>query len=394
MKARLKGTAAEELPAPYSIKCDCGTEVEGTRNTTSKQTCCPDCMTELFLLPTNVYPSTRSVPSDVISGGLGHRMAVVLKELLPGKNPTDVSEKPSKKKQKAESAEDGTPETEATAPKRKLRLPRINPVSTIRRVFTPLRLLTAGMVLAIAGTLTFMWHQNRLEDARTTWRDSRDAVSEVLEQRDFDQLESVLTNAINAGQILGEDGPEWRRALNMLEETQAVTTLAYATLPVTMSEAGFSQQTTSDNVESLRSLLSQGTYIVDGYIDPAANRYEFTLDIAVMPGQPNVTVSLELPELREYLKGTESNRSVFGFRVADVRRLSGMSGDAWVVQVDPQSFVLLTSAAHCEQLGWSVENDSELSQLLQHQRDFVESSEEWAQRHERMTQQQLAQAEQ
>jgi hypothetical protein len=153
MKARLKGTAAEELPAPYSINCECGTEIEGTRNATSKQTCCPDCLTELFLLPTNVYPSTASVPSDVISGGLAQRLLVVLKELLPGRSQSTetvpATKKPSQKKSQGSSAESSDVETSPSKPR--LTLPRFNPVRTIRRVLTPLRLLIAGMVLAIVA---------------------------------------------------------------------------------------------------------------------------------------------------------------------------------------------------------------------------------------------------
>jgi PAS domain-containing protein len=159
-----------------------------------------------------------------------------------------------------------------------------------------------------------------------------------------------------------------------------------------MSEAGFGPQITSENLDALRSLLTQGTFIVDGYIDPGTAPDRFMLDIPVMPGQPGVRVSLELRELREYLAASESHRSVFAFRVADVRHPSDTPNNVWTVDVDPQSFVLFTSSAHCEQLGWPVE-DSELRERLQHQRNFVEGSAEWTQRHERITQQQLAQEE-
>ncbi len=392
MKARLKGTAAEDIPAPYSLKCDCGSEIEGTRSPTSRQTCCPDCLTELYLLPTNVYPSTESVPSEVIAGGLTHRVAVVLREILPGRRVSADQPKPkSKKKQQETENKDGDAQEETPA-RRRVKLPRVNPVRAVRRIFTPLRLLIAGMVLAIAGTLGVMWHQNRIEAARTLWRDSQDAIPELLEQREFGKLETALADAVEAGVILGKEGPEWRHSVNMLEETRAIAELAYSTLPVTMSGTGFGQQTSSPDAESLQTWLSHGTYIVDGYIDPASERYEFTLDIPVMPGQPNVTVLLELAELQEYLANSESHRSVFGFRVADVRSQSDSSADQWFVEVDAQSFVLFTSAVHCQQLGWSVEDDSELSQLLQHQRDFVENSAVWVQRHERMNQQQLAEA--
>lgn len=392
MKARLKGTAAEEIPAPYSVKCDCGCEIEGTRSSTSKQTCCPDCLTELYLLPTNVYPSTGSVPSEVISGGLTHRVAVVLRELLPGPGASVDAAKPKSSKKKRETENEDAKQAAANPVRRRFRLPRIHPVKTIRRIFTPLRLVIAGMILAVAGTLGVMWHQNRVETARTIWRDSRDAIPELLEQRAFDKLETALANALDAGLILGEDGPEWRHTVNMLEETRAIADLAYSTLPVTISDAGFDQQTSSTDTALLRTLSDQGTYIVDGFIDPASDRYEFTLDIPVMPRRQNVTVLLDLAELQDYLAETETHRAVFGFRVADVKRRSDTAADHWIVEVDAHSFVLFTSDVHCEQLGWEVHDDPELSQLLQHQRDFVENSAVWVHRHERMKQQQLTEA--
>jgi len=395
MKARLKGTAADELPAPYAIKCDCGGEIEGTRNPTSKQTCCPDCLTELYLLPTNVYPETTSVPSDVISGGFTHRLAVVAKELLPGRRKANSPAAPADSKssrKKSESAKENVEAAEVSKPKRRLGLPSFNPVRTARRIFTPLRLVVMGMLLAIAGTLGVMWNQNRMETARTTWHDSMDVIPELMAQGDFSELESELVAATDAGRILGQNGQEWRHAFNLLEETRVISTVALSTLPVTMSEAGFSRQTTSDDAESLKALLTKGTFVVDGYIDPANGKYKFTLDIPVMPGQPSVIVSLELAELQEYLATSESHRSVFAFRVSDVRSPPNDSADPWIVEVDPLSFVLFTSTPHCEQLGWPVEDESEFNALLTQQREFIEGSDEWSQRHERIREQLLARA--
>ena len=104
-----------------------------------------------------------------------------------------------------------------------------------------------------------------------------------------------------------------------------------------------------------------------------------------MSGQQSVVVTLQLPPLADYLQTNPTQRFVFGFRLQG-EVLSESNGEFHKLPVAPESFVLFTSAEHCDQLGMSVQADPALAEVLENQKVFVEESSRWETRHEERTQ--------
>ncbi|MEO2033734.1 MAG: hypothetical protein ABGZ35_16780 [Planctomycetaceae bacterium] len=390
--ARLRGTVAEEIPAPFDIRCDCGRAVTGIRSASWEQISCPECRTALFLLPSNVYPSTASVGNDVIGGTFGHRLKVVVAEVLPGRRRDQrmPDGSPPANGTVVDKAADGSGTTEKPPPKRlpRISLPTLNPAKIARRVLSPFRLLVMGMILVLSATGYWIYHRSQHEAARKIWHDTTDAVEALVEQGEFERLEETLSKATAAGRLIGQDGDEWRQILNLFHETQALTAVSFATLPSLLAELSTEQPLDDQELQSFTSDLTSGTFVIDGYIDPVGNEPgDYLLDIPAMSGEHPVSVSMQLPQLDDYMEQNADHRLVFAFRLGSVEQPVDAQRDAWQLVVAAESFVLLTSEEHCRQLGFSVDSDPSLAVLLASQQAFVEESDRWAGRHQELADQ-------
>ncbi|MCP4510475.1 MAG: hypothetical protein GY826_29210, partial [Fuerstiella sp.] len=74
IKGRLQGTAEAAVAVPYEVTCACGTSVTGTRRASWIEAECQTCLQSVFVLPANVYPSTPSVPSEILGGSFADRL--------------------------------------------------------------------------------------------------------------------------------------------------------------------------------------------------------------------------------------------------------------------------------------------------------------------------------
>jgi len=382
LSARLRGTVAEEIPAQFEIKCECGSLVSGVRGTSWQQSTCSECHTVLYLLPTNVYPSTDSVINDVIGGTFSKRLRVVLSEVLPlGKQKRKTRQKltsPSKD----ETTSGGTGKkldttagtgTAVQSPRwriPKISLPRINPAKIARRIFTPIRLLMLGMLLAVGLTTYWLYHRTQVDAAERIWREAQDTIPQLLADGDFQALQVTLANATDAGRLTGQNGPKWRLTTNLFEETQAVTGICYDTLPELLAEK------VGRKTSALDAVVDQ-YFVLDGYIDPVGDESEsFVIDIPAMSGQQSVMVTLQLPPLADFVPVHSGQRYVFAFKLSGAEMHDGFHE----LRVAPESFVLFTSEEHCDQLGMSVQSDPALAEVLANQKAFVEESLRWRNR--------------
>ena len=386
LSARLRGTAAKEIPAPFALNCECGCRLTGVRNSSWQQCTCPDCRAAVYLLPSNVYPSTGSVVNDVIGGTPGHRLRVVASELVSGWR-GDPATKPSASDSGVRSKDDSTdtddPGTRKASARRrqpKISLPRASPVDVARRTFTPFRLLVTAMLLVVGTTGILVYQGRQLEAARRAWRESKDSVVTLLTRGDFDSLQETLSEATAAGRQIGQEGSEWRVILNLDQETRALASVCSATLTSLLSDASARQPLNEYDLGQLKSDLMGGTFVVDGHIDPVTGSSgTYVLDIPAMFGHQSISVMLQLEQFDEYLDRNESRRCLFAFRLSGIAPPPDHR-DVWQLDVDSESFVLLTSEQHCEHLGFSVKSDPAVADILTRQREFVEKSVNWAAR--------------
>ena len=398
LRSRLWGTAAVDLPQRFEIACECGEKVSGERGPAWQHQTCPACGADLYVLPVNSYPATPSVSSEVIGGPFLSRLRVVLEELLPEKQRPDRStaNQPSPESNAASPNEgvesraaSGKPSTAAAAAPRgtalvKTRLPRINPARMIRRTFTPFRLLMAAAVVVVAATAGWMFHRNTVATARQTWINSMDQVPKLLANDDLVTLQSVLSKAISAGQILKYDGSEWRETINLLQETHVVHDVSPDTLTeLLLSVSGHNEQLLPSHLLGVKEALLSNLFVIDGFIDPSGNPDgTLLIDIPVMPGGSSVHASLRLPDLNQLLEQAETARVVFAFRCSDVRLPVESLRRQWELQLAPASFVLMTSPDHCRRLGLSPTEEPALATVLDRQKEFVRKSETWIRRYD------------
>ena len=95
-KSRLFGSAPESVPVPFEVPCDCGHRVTGIRRTSYQIAVCSACQSSLFVLPVNVYPTTKRIRSEVVDGPVLERVGTVVRDLGRGDTPpvADDSQEP------------------------------------------------------------------------------------------------------------------------------------------------------------------------------------------------------------------------------------------------------------------------------------------------------------
>jgi len=385
IKARLQGTAEAAVAVPYEVTCVCGEPVAGMRRKSWIEAECQTCLQSVFVLPANVYPSTPSVPSEILGGSFADRLKVVLAEVLPKRDGKDVAkEKINKRGSAVEPADVGAAAATAMPPQKvrwRLSLPSIDIKAVVVRTLTPFRLLMLAMIAIITLTGYWMTYQQAIEAAHQTWLKSADEAQALLEDKEFLQLQTVLTAAVDAGRVLGKDDPEWRATLNLLQETQAINSIAGGSLLLAFRRAYDDERRLVDGAEALvGDEAGTGTFVFDSYLQPHPVREGvFLMDFPATPTH-RVEVTIPIPQISALLRAIGDQRVLFAGRIQYVEAPAAGTSDAWNLQLDPTSFVLLTHTDHCEQIGLSPEDDPDVTTILTRQRDFVESSEQWEHR--------------
>ena len=383
IKAKLQGSAEAAVAAPYEVQCVCGEPVTGVRRATWIEGECQCCLQSVFVLPANIYPSTPSVPSEILGGSFSERLKAVVAELFPRRHKETPDTIDSLAPVASAATEEAEPSTAVGAAEDKVRwrlsLPSIDVKGAAVRVATPFRLLMLAMVAVVAMTGYWMTYQRAIEAAHQAWLKSADDAQALLDERDFLQLELVLTTAVDAGQILGKNDPEWRGTLNLLQETQAINSIAAGSLLGAFHRAYDAAPSLVDDAENvLREEAKSGAFVFDSYLRHHPETDDvFLMDFPATPGRHAVDVIIAVPAINDLLHANGDGRVVFAAKILSVKAPAADTTDAWKLQIDPRSFVLLTSPVHCEEIGLSPEYDRDIEAILTRQRDFVASSEQW-----------------
>jgi hypothetical protein len=386
IKAKLQGSAEAAVATPYEVQCVCGDTVTGVRRATWIQRECQSCLQSVFVLPANTYPSTPSVPSEILDGSFTDRLKSVVAELLPRREQETVDSASSAKPVSTVATADADPpRAVATAEEkvhRRLSLPTFDIKVAVFRIVTPFRILMLAMIAVVTLTAYWMTYQRAVEAAHHTWLKSTDDALALLEDRDFLQLEVVLTKAVNAGKVLGKDDPEWRGTLNLLQETQAINSIAAGSLLMAFHRA---YDTNASLVAGAAALLreeaSTGTFVFDSYLHHHPETAGVLLmDLPATPGLHSVEVTITVPGIQDLLHANGDERVLFAAQIRSVQAPASDTRDAWKLQIDPHSFVLLTNPVHCEEIGLSPDDYPHIANILTRQRDFVASSQQWEHR--------------
>ncbi|MDG2130228.1 MAG: hypothetical protein P8K08_19675 [Fuerstiella sp.] len=384
IKAQLQGSAEAAVAVPYEVRCVCGQPVSGMRRTTWIEGECQSCYQSVFVLPTNVYPSTPSVPSEFLGGTFSHRLVAVVAELFPPseQQAVDDSNRPVSSAEVADTERAADTERSQEDVRWRPSLPSFHVKTAVLHLVTPFRLLMLAMVTVVALTGYWMTYQWAVEAAHRAWLKSADDVQVQLERRDFLQMETVLLAAVDAGRILKKSDPEWRGTLNLLQETQAINSIAPGSLLSAFQQAYDSEGSLVNDAEILvREQANSGTFVFDSFLHahPSSDNL-FLMDLPATPGRHSVEVTIAVARIKDLLDAGGDDRVLFAGRICSVAAPSSDSRHTWKLQIDPGSFVLLTHPVHCEEIGLSQDADSDVAHILTRQRDFVEASERWEHR--------------
>lgn len=378
LRNRLAGSGDQAVEIPFEIECDCGATVTGVRRATWIESECSECAATVFVLPMNVYPSTKSVPSEILGGTFKERLGVVTKELLRGNKPNAETDETSSRSSSADSS-DSNQQTVDAKPKwklPKLTLPSIDVKKIVRRTFSPFRLVMMAVIATVGFTGWFMVQQRQTERAQKIWLESTATIAEKLEQEELSGLLVELESALNAGMVLGKDDSEYRLLNNLLVETQATVSLASAGL-VDVFQAAYDNQNRLEPAAKSRvdEACKQGWFLFDAVANKFDSGTETTwlIDFPATPGLHPVSIILPNLVLTQDLDADSDTRLLFVAKLSVKTAPDGDEDGQWILTVNPDSFAMLTHTAHFVAVGFDPDEDAGLKQVIERQLGWVQS---------------------
>lgn len=366
-KAKLLGTAAQEIPVPFEVFCECGGRAAGIRRQTYQVADCSECGRSLYVLPVNPYPATRRIPSEVVAGGAGGRAVAALAELagVPSASVAGGAAGGREVARTAESSEGQLPSSGQRVKRRAVAgrgvsragdavsasaavasaaasavaqtapsaavvpvVPRVSLGVRLRRTFSPVRLLVTASLVLLSLTVWWMVQQRRQDVARRVWRQQQDAVRLALEADDLPQLTTALERLVEAAAILHRVDAEAVRASSLLKQCRAVNQLSQLDLVTALEQLVSGPALTDERVTAeVRGLV----FVFEGILRPAG-----AVNGGGGRGEVGGVLELDLP-----------------LQIAD-RRVRIRTGAAWlselpaVVEGQPVLFAAALEGGHLE----------------------------------------------
>ena len=405
-KAKLFGTAAQEIPVPFEVYCECGGRAAGIRRVSYQVADCSDCGRMLYVLPVNPYPATRRVPSEVAAGGLAGRAAAAVRELAgessagagsgagagAGKRSAESvgerreavggSVKPGRRA--AVSSPSGVPVPSSPAVPAAPAVPQVSQVAAqpvpqqavqavpvlqevslavrLRRTFSPVRLLVTASLLLLCLTVWWMVQQRRQDVARRVWRQQQDAVQQALQAGDLSQLTASLERVVEAAGILGRRDTEALRAESLLRQCRAVNQLSQLDLVSSLQQLADGNRLTDERVTAeVRGLV----FVFEAGLKPLAdNGGVLELDLPLQAGVWRVRILTEAQSLRQLHSAAPQRPILFAAALRAGR--ADQSAGSLQLLLDDSSVVVLTEAVTAAAAGYSAA-DASVAELLRQQ---------------------------
>ena len=406
-KSRLFGSAPESIPVPFEVPCDCGHRVTGIRRTSYQIAVCSACQSSVYVLPVNVYPTTRRIRSEVVDGPVLERVGTVVRDLVRGdtsreaddsqeprsvRKPQDseglrdygaaVDLKPKSRKSKRSAGEDVSStgdtaedkEAELIAVAQLVRIPRTGFLTRMRRFFSPTRVLALAGCVILCFTGFWTVHQRKLEQARKVWRLEMDRAETALKQKDLNTLGESLTMAVRAAKTLSRTDEESRVAESLLRQTEAVQQLTSVDLVSQLSNV-VSKEGTLDVAKAgnVADGLRGQRFAFDLVLKRQTSRANaFQLDFPLIVEDMAVDMFASSSVLASCVSGTPEANVFFTACVRDCRPPDS-ANRRWKIVLDGTSCTLVTTEFHAEQLGFDPRNSTSLQSILESQAKIVRS---------------------
>lgn len=409
-KARLFGTAAQEVPVPFEVPCDCGHRVTGIRRTSYQIATCSACQSSIYILPVNVYPTNRRVRSEIVDGPVLNKVGTVMRDLVMGdqqaSDPEASSDKTSekrattapgtqkrvrqgestadaenspgtvrrKRRSEQEDADSGSPvPVEESLPSEPLiRIPRQSLSVRVKRAFTPTRLLAIAGVCILLTTGFWTVRQRQMEQARKIWRSQMDLADEALKKRDLGTLGEALATALKAADTLGRTDTEVRVAESLLRQTEAVQKISALDLVAVINGTLSDDRMLDPSKAQAAAESLRGQFVVfQAVLNPLAeSQKELRLDFPLIVEQFSVDVVVSSNLLSRCVEVSPGQPVLFAAAIQNCQP-PGPSQTVWRIELAGSSCCLITSELHAAQLGFDANTQTEISGLLERQTEFI-----------------------
>lgn len=362
-RQRLAGSAEAMTQVPYEIRCHCGNTVKGIRRSSWVEGECSKCYESLFVLPANVYPATKAVPSTAVGGTFNERFSAAWTELFPPKPDEPKPAKKSKSKKGARAAADAQQEP------RRFRLPRPDIAGAFRRTFTPFRLIILAIIGVIGFTGYWVVRDRAQTSAQQVWLDTTEDLPDILQENRIADLQTTLEQTLAAAATLGKEGDDVRRYANLYKEASAANAMISLDFSDCMSTGYDREGKLFDGAAGIvQDTISAGAFVFDTRLQPvSSDGRKWGFELPAIDGTHGIKVVVECPRLAIV---PEDIRVLFAARVSSVESPSPENFETWQLELDADSFVLLTSENVAEYMGLPMEGD-DMQNLLQQQEGYV-----------------------
>jgi hypothetical protein len=361
-------------PPPFELTCACGHVMTGERTSSFQRPTCPECRSTLFVLPVSVYPSPKSPRRKVFVPAAPQPEPDVAFEAVP-----DAEAGFPPKVVKTASARPAV-EASASAAARGIRPPRRSVRQIVgesavtlkldrlrRKVFSPVKLVLAGVTVVVALTTWWIVHLRSLDEAERVVVAAARLGDEALREHDLAEAARQYKKVRKALDLLGRSDPQARVLRQTAAETSAATDLSRASLfellhDATDAETGKTHLTWN---ETFNSSYRDEWVVLDAHVsrsaDPAARR-RYVVDFPLAEGRNRAVLVADLDVFDKAISaGGNPQRVVFAAQLDDCRR-DPKHADTWLIVLRSKTGFLWSSGDNLELLGVSV--DDETKQIL------------------------------
>lgn len=312
-------------PEPFEVECDCGGKVTGQRSSTYQRPACGICERPVFVLPVNVYPATKpkstpkksgKKPAADASTSLAPKMRTVVQD-----DEADAEPGSSKRRSRPKTSDERVGQSQAVAESLLVSEPR-------EPLMTPLRMVTAAIVIISALTVGGLWNRQRIETAKVTALQAADAGKAAIQENDFVKASQELERARNAVDLLGKTDRSANEIRRLSREVNALVKLESNSLTDFLTETLSNAKKDSPDPLPL-SPLDQGSWVIfDTRVLPGTSGANHcVIDAPMLLPQATVRIEIESPVLAKLPRSNDSGdvpRAVFA---AQIERLSAPAGD-------------------------------------------------------------------
>lgn len=354
-------------PTPFAVQCVCGRQITGLRTDAPQSPVCPDCQTRLFVLPACVYPLPR-VPkrkplappkpqSEFVTREADHGAA----KRFPSRNASRVA---------AEEPANASPPRERQAPlpvaHRSLRAVINEAARAVdlkrlsRKIFTPVRLVVAGILLVVVAMAWWLLHLRALDEAQKIVVSAARRGEQALADNDLSEAARQFQYVKGALDLLGRNDLHARVLRQTAAETRAGAGLASVSLFELLHEAAAPAASSSSSPSAVfQSHYRDQWVVLDVPValsaDSAARRH-YDIDFPLSDGENQAVVIADLDVFEKaFAADSQPRRLIFAAQLDDFRQDRQLD-HTWQIILRPASGFLWSNTGRLEQLGVAVDD--------------------------------------